>query len=199
MDSCAWLEYAIQMAARALTDIEGQIRLWIKKNKRQNSRLEFKLRVDLGTPGAKAEFIRDVIALANSEGEDPRDDGHLVVGFKDGRHHDIASDHYDGATFGQLLDSYIFPPVACVYEEFPHKGHGRVGVLVIKPDAGVLYVVNKKLQDHKGQPLLSPGQCWGRKSDRKVELSGETIHARLRDILDSRIDEATDSLKSRIK
>ena len=50
--------------------------LWIKKNKKEDSRLEFKLRIDLGTPAAKAEFIRDVIALANSEGEYPRKAGH---------------------------------------------------------------------------------------------------------------------------
>jgi hypothetical protein len=79
------------MPAPITTDLESQIRLWIKNNKKENSRLEFKLKVDLSTPGAKAEFIRDVIALANSEGEVPRDDGYLVIGFKDGRYHDIAS------------------------------------------------------------------------------------------------------------
>jgi len=72
------------MAAPTQTDIESQVRLWIKKNKKENSRLEFKLRIDLGTPGAKAEFIRDVIALANSEGEYPRNEGYLVVGAKNG-------------------------------------------------------------------------------------------------------------------
>jgi hypothetical protein len=91
------------MAEPIKTDLESQIRLWTKNNKKENSRLEFKLKVDLSTPGAKAEFIRDVIALANSEGEDPRGDGHLVIGFKDGRHHDVAGEHYDGATFGQIL------------------------------------------------------------------------------------------------
>jgi hypothetical protein len=52
-------------------DLEAHVRLRIKKNKKENSRLAFKLKVDLGTPGAKAEFIRDVIALANSEGAPP--------------------------------------------------------------------------------------------------------------------------------
>lgn len=187
------------MPAPTPKELQSQVLLWIGNNKKENSRLEFKLKVDLRTPSAKAEFIRDVIALANSEGENPREDGHLVIGFKDGRHHDIASEHYDGATFGQLLDSYIFPTVTCMYEEFVHEGRGRVGVLIVKADAETLYVVNKKLQDHKGQPLLRSGQCWGRKADRKVELSGEAIHARLRDILDGKIDEATHPLKARIK
>src|ERR1051326_7402337 len=105
------------MAEPIKTELETRVRLWIKENKKENKRLEFKLKVDVSTPGAKAEFIRDVIALANSEGEDPREDGHLVIGFKDGRFHEKEKEHYDGATFGQILDSYIFPPLTYAYEE----------------------------------------------------------------------------------
>jgi hypothetical protein len=61
-------------------DLEERIRLWITKNVKENSRLEFKLRIDLTTPGAKAEFIKDVIALANSEGESaPPDSAHVYA------------------------------------------------------------------------------------------------------------------------
>lgn len=192
------LEYAVEMAEPIKTDLESQVRLWIKRKNKETSRLEFKQKVDLSTPGAKAEFIRDVIALANSEGENPRDVGHLVIGLKDGRFHEHKTTHYDGATFGQILDSYIFPAVNYAYEEFSFAGRGRVGVLIIKPDTKVLYVVNKKMQDND-RVLLSPGECFERKSDRKVELSGEAIHGRLRDIVESRIDDATDPLKTRIK
>jgi hypothetical protein len=87
--------------------------------------LNSKLRVDLSTPGAKAEFIRDVIALANSEGECPRSEGHLVIGFRNGQRHDVKNENYDGARFGQILDSYIFPAVETVYEEFGNKSRGR--------------------------------------------------------------------------
>lgn len=199
MDSSQPLEYAVQMAAQAQNDFESQVWLWIKKKKKENSRLEFKLRIDLTTPGAKAEFIRDVMALANSEGENPRKDGHLVIGFRDGQHQDIAGEHYDGAKFGELLDSYIFPAVDYEYEEFSHKSRGCIGVLTVKADPLVLHLVNKKLHDREGKPLPSPGQCWGRKSDRKVELSGEAVHERLREIIASRIDAATQPLRKRIK
>jgi len=193
------LEYAVEMVEPSKeTDLESQVRLWIKHKNKETSRLEFKQKVDLSTPGAKAEFIRDVIALANSEGENPRAVGHLVIGLKDGRLHKDETAHYDGATFGQILDSYIFPAVDYAYEEFSFTGHRRVGVLIIKPNTRVLYVVNKRMQDND-RVLLSPGQCFGRKSDRKVELSGEAIHGRLRDIVESRIEEATDPLKTRIK
>jgi len=187
------------MAQPVKTDLETQVRLWIKKNRKENSRLEFKLRVDLSTPGAKAEFIRDVIALANSEGDNPRDGGHLVIGFKNGKHRDVQPEHYDGARFGELLDSHIYPSVETLYEEYGDKRHPRVGVLVIKPKTDTLYVVSKRLLDENGQPLLLPGQSWGRKSDRKVELSGEAIHARLKDILDARVEEAVAPFEERIK
>lgn len=157
------------MAESIKTDLESQIRLWIRKNAKESSRLEFKLKLDNTTPGAKAEFIRDVIALANSEGETPREDGYLVVGFKDGRFHD-KNGRYEGAAFGQLLDSSIFPAAKYEWKTFEVEGR-NITVLVIKPDADVVYVVNKKLQDDNGRVLLSPGQSWGRKAERKIDLS----------------------------
>jgi len=186
------------MAAPAKTGIEPQVRQWIRKNKKENSRLEFKQRIDLSTAGAKAEFVRDMIALANSEGEFPRDDGYLVVGFKNGKRFDVRGEHYDGATFGQILDSYVFPPISMSYEEFSNGSRGRVGVLIAKPNPDVLYVVRRKLHDNTGKAALLPGQCWGRKADRKIELDGEAIHARYRKITERRVEDATASLKGRI-
>lgn len=193
------LEYAVEMPEPIKMDLERQVRLWIDKNKKEDSRLEFKLKVDLSTPGAKAEFIRDVIALANSEGEDPRQDAHLVIGFKDGRFHGGKNERYDGATFGQLLDANIFPSLKYAYEEFNLPKARRIGVLIVKPDGRALYVVKKRLLDSNGRVLLSPGQCLGRKADRKIDLDGDEIHARLASILESRIEEATRPLKKRIK
>lgn len=186
------------MNAPSKTDLESQIRHWIKTNKRESRRLEFKLKIDLSTPGAKAEFIRDVIALANSEGEDPPENGYLVIGFKDGRFYESKNEHYDGATFGQLLDSNISPPLKYAYEQFSFSA-GRIGVLIIKPESSTLYVVKKKLQDSNGRVLLTPGQCLGRKSDRKIDLDGDEIHARLQDLLKRRIEKATQLLTKRIK
>jgi len=126
------------MAEPINPDLESQVKLWIKKNAKESSRLEFKLKVEIGAPGGKAEFIRDVIALANSEGETPREDGHLVIGFKDGRFH-VKDEHYDGARFGQILDSYIFPAVNYAWKAFEVKG-ASIGVLLIRPAMEVVYV-----------------------------------------------------------
>lgn len=179
------------------TDLERQLKLWIRKNKRENSRLEFKLKVDFSTPGAKAEFIRDVIALANSEGESPRDDGYLVVGFREGDFYEKPA-HYEGATFGQILDSNISPTLRYTYDEFTVERR-RIGVLTIRPDTNLLYVVKKQLQDENGHVLLSSGQSWGRKADRKTGLTGEEIHKRLRDIAKRQIEEATRPLRETIE
>src|SRR5208282_6613867 len=97
------LQYAVRMTAPL--DLESQIWLWIKQNKKEGGRLEFKLRIDLSTPGSKAEFIRDIIALANSDGEHPRREGYLVIGFRNTQRHDVKSEHYEGASFSQLLSS----------------------------------------------------------------------------------------------
>src|SRR5437016_12922594 len=46
------LEYAFEMAWPVKKEIETHVWLWIKKNKKEHSRPEFKLRIDLSTPGA---------------------------------------------------------------------------------------------------------------------------------------------------
>jgi hypothetical protein len=178
--------------------LEDKIRIWMKKNKKENSRLEFKLKVDLSTKGAKAEFIRDVIALANSEGEYPRSDGYLVIGFRNGEYFDIQSEHYEGAKFGQLLDSYISPHVNVSYEEFKNWKRGHAGVLVVKPDVDALCIASKELRDKKGKLELSPGQSWGRNADRKIALHGEAIQRRLTHITERKIDAAKSSLEEQI-
>ena len=185
------------MAEPTKIDLERRLRLWIEKNEKESSRLEFKLKLQISTPGGKAEFIRDVMALANSEGEAPREEGHLVIGFKDGRFHD-KNEHYEGATFGQILDSHIFPAVNYALKAFEVEGKS-IYVLVIRADAEVVYVVNKKLQDDSGRVLLSPGQSWGRKADRKIDLSGEHIHERLQEIAKRQVERATEPLRKRIK
>jgi hypothetical protein len=185
------------MTSSGTDDLAHKVRGWIRRKTKENSRREFKLRVALDTPGAKAEFIKDVIALANSEGEFPRAEGHLIIGFSEGKRQDVSIEHYDGATFGQILDSYVFPPISTEYVEFGNKA--RVGVLVIKGDANVLHVISKKLPDEKGKALLLPGQSWGRVSDRKHDLDGTAISARQQTILDRKIGDATAPLHARIE
>lgn len=180
------------------SQLSDKTRRWIKQRKKEDQRLEFKKRIDLSTPATKAEFIRDVIALANSGGEYPREEGYLVVGVKDGKCFDISRELYDGATFGQIMHSYISPCPDTSYEEFASGKRRRVGVLVIRPDPKVLYVVQKRLQDDLGKLVLLPGQSWGRRSAGKYELLGSEIQERIRAIMEREIDEASLQLKEKI-
>ena len=191
------LEYAFKMAARAKTDLEIQVRKWITQNPKENSRLEFKQRIDHSNPAVKAEFIRDVIALANSEGEFPRHDGYLVIGFRDGKCHDIGPEGYDGAVFAEILNALVAPSPVTSYEEFSNGRRGRIGVLVVKPDISVLYVVRKQLKTDE-RIHLQPGQSWGRRSAGKKELDGDAIQSRLDAIANRKIADATTPLVERI-
>ena len=179
-----------------MSSVEDKIRGWIKKNSKENSRLEFKRRIALDNAGAKAEFIRDLIALANSEGEFPRAEGYLVIGCKDGKRYDIAGENYDGAALGQLLDSYVYPAISTEYIEFGTRA--RVGVLVVKGDLDDVHIVSKRLPDENGKALLFPGQSWGRASDRKIELDGVAISSRHRAILERKIADAVAPFQARI-
>jgi len=187
------------MPPRDKTGIEAQVRQWMKDVKRENSRLEFKLLIDVSTIGKKAEFIRDVIALANSEGEYPRENGLLVVGFKNGKYQDVAGDHYDGATFGQIIDANVFPALDTQYEEFSNEKRGRAGLLIIKPNPDVLYTTRKRVYDKNGTAELVPGQSWGRRGDRKIQLTGDAIHKRFCEIVERRVEKATTELQERIE
>jgi hypothetical protein len=186
------------MAMHDKAGIEAQVRQWMRDNKKENSRLEFKLLIDVTNVSTKAEFVRDVIALANSEGEYPRADGLLVIGFRNGKYQDVAPSHYEGAVFSQIVDAYISPLLTTRYEEFSNGKRGRVGLLIVKSDPDVIYVVRKVVRDKSNPPELLPGQAWGRRGDRKLDLTGDDIHQRFREILDRRIEVAKTELQDRI-
>jgi len=186
------------MALHDKPGIEAQVRQWMRDNKKENSRLDFKLLIDLGSVSTKAEFVRDVISLANSEGEHPREDGLLVIGFRNGKYQDVASSHYDGAIFSQIVDAYISPLLTTRYEEFSNGKRGRTGLLIVKPDPDVIYVVRKVVRDKNSPPELLPGQAWSRRGDRKLDLTGDDIYQRFREILDRKIEAAKTDLQERI-
>ena len=178
--------------------IEAQVCLWMRDNKKENSRLEFKLLIDVTSVSTKAEFVRDVVSLANSEGEYPREDGLLVIGFRNGKYQDVAPSHYEGAVFSQIVEAYISPLLTTRYEEFSNGKRGRAGLLIVKPDPDVIYVVRKMVRDKNNPPELLPGQAWGRRGDRKLDLTGDDIHQRFREILDRKIEAAKTDLQERI-
>ncbi len=157
---------------------EKRLRELIRKDTKETRRIEFKQRLVLDTPSAKAEFVRDVIALANSEGEVPRQPAWYVIGVKRGKVFDVSSGHLDGATLSDIVDGLVSPPLDIRYEEIGPKSR-RIGVLTITPDERCVYLVKADYRDGNGLKLLSAGQCWGRRADKKVRLSGTEITDRM--------------------
>ena len=171
---------------------------WIRTRKKESKRIEFKACVDIIAPERKAEFIRDVISLANSEGEQPRDPGYLVIGCKDGRTFDVTSSHFDGANFRQIVEAYVSPELTMEYEEIDTPENTRIGILAIKADPEKLYVVRKRLSN-RGKSLLEAGQSWGRAVAGKVPLDGDAISERIRQISETKVERAVEPLRGRIE
>lgn len=189
----------IGMAQRQQSDLGETFLACLKRNAKETARLEYKREVDVSDRTRKAEFVRDVIALANSEGEIPRKPGHLVLGFLDGEFFDVRSKQYEASAFGKVLDAYISPTLSYDYDEFSNGQRGRFGVLTIRPKATTLYVVRKDLEAADRRRLLSAGQSWGRRADRKQALTGDDIHARWKDIALRQGDSIRKPLKRRIE
>ena len=160
------------------SEIEILLRGWLAANQKEDARLEFKLRVELSTVGGKTEFIRDVLSLANSDGEFNRGYGYLVIGFREGEYYDVRSQSYDGAKFSQIVEANISPDINLSYQEFDNSEGGRIGVVTLAPDPNALYVVRQELREEKGRAELLPGQAWGRKhAGLKIVLEGHMIQA----------------------
>ena len=170
----------------------------VKGNVKEHRRLEFKQRIELSTLNGKAEFVRDVLALANSEDEIPREPGHLVLGAKNGQVWDVTTESYDGATFRDIIRALIAPDLQVEYEELTVERVKRFGVLKIRPDPEQLYFVKKDLASQDGKKLLVAGQAWGRLGDQKVKLLGDDIIARIERIKASSSNRAMGPLLRRI-
>jgi hypothetical protein len=174
------------------------VRQLLKPGKVEGPRLELKRELVLTPVAKRAEFIRDLLSLANSEGEYPRENAYLVLGVKDGMLTDTSALNLDGAQLGQIMDAHIVPPLKYLHCSFYLKKGVRTDVIEIEPDGNVLYIVKGDLKDEKNQILLRAGQSWGRRADRKIHLSGPDIIARLQQIQSRLCELATSPLKQRL-
>jgi hypothetical protein len=169
----------------------------IAQKAKENGRLEFKERIELTSTSGKAEFVRDVLALANSEGEIPREIAHLVIGVGQTSIPGIPLGTYDGATLRDIVHAYIAPDLQVEYEELPTADGVRIGVLEVTPDPQQLYIAKKDLSSD-GKKLLVAGQVWGRLGDQKVKLDGKAIVGRIAKVKDYSASQAQESLQRRL-
>jgi hypothetical protein len=187
------------MALSQKNPLEKKILAYLRRNAKETARLEYKREVDLSDVDRRAELIRDVISLANSEGESPRSPGYLVLGFCEGEYFDVGPKKYEASKFGKILDANISPPLSYEYDEFPNGQGGRFGVLTIQALTSALYIVRQDSARSDGRWLLKAGQSWGRRADRKIALDGDDIQTRLKEIVARMGDSIRKPLNRRIE
>ena len=96
----------------------------------ENTRIEFKRELDLAVARSKAEFIKDVIALANTA----QDVGYLLVGVDDNKML-VGTRPLEEEQIQQILSTYITPPVIATFEivPIPSVGFSSIAILEIRP------------------------------------------------------------------
>jgi hypothetical protein len=151
------LDNRTNMTEQEISKIEKAVLM----GKKETALLEFKAKLDVRTDSGKAEFIRDVLSLANSE-EQAANTSHMLIGIKGAKFFEIESLGLDGATFNQIVAAYISPELVIEYQQVQIRRH-IVGVLTIRPVISTIYVVRKDLNGADGKKFLLAGQSWGEK------------------------------------
>ncbi len=97
----------------------------------ENSFIDFKIKLDLTVARSKAEFIKDVIAIANSN----RDGGYLLLGIADDKII-VGIKQIEEERIQQICHAYITPPVNidCKLKQMtPDDTPKKVGIIFIHP------------------------------------------------------------------
>lgn len=125
-----------EMEEKDLLDIISKLR----DKKREWQTVDAKRELSLTGIGEKAEFVKDIIAMANN-GEK----SYLVIGLVDGTFEDIGTlpRHYQKSDLNQILSDKIDPPITVDYQEFTINGneYGLVEIIGYSPP----YIVARDL------------------------------------------------------
>jgi hypothetical protein len=151
----------------------------------ETTNVEFKRELHLGTRDEKAEFVRDVLALANTQVTGER---YLVTGF-DPKTHDFttsADPRITQDTIENVLNEYTKPPPRVLYKTFPWTdGSGEVGLLEVARDrTKVPYRVSRRLAGERktieeGHVFVRHGSHIATASDEEIaDLVAESQRAR---------------------
>ena len=181
----AFPTYAGMVLATETAATKGQVLLASLLEDWETPTTEFKRELRLNTKDEKAEFIRDVLALANTRASGQR---HLITGF-DNRTRQFtttADDKVTQDTIENLLNEYSEPPVTVRYKRFQaESGVGDVGVLeVLRDRTQVPYRVARRLAGErkaleKSDVYVRHGSHVAKASEDEVaELEDEAKRAR---------------------
>ncbi|BDI32604.1 hypothetical protein CCAX7_46550 [Capsulimonas corticalis] len=114
----------------------------------ETTSVDFKRELKLDTASEKAEFIKDVIALANTQASGKR---YLIIGFDDKtrNYHTPVSGSISSNRIEQILANHTKPMINVKYQAINYKG-GTVGQIEILRNAiDIPYKVSKSIGDKK--------------------------------------------------
>lgn len=138
--------------------------------KSEDGKTDHKATLVIKSKDQKAEFIKDVMAFANSH--DPGN-AYLVIGAKDKKVMDISGLHLDGATLREIVNSVVDPAIRFEYFEKSIDGQ-TVGLVEIPQSSQRFHLVSKDYVD-KSVKLLRRSECWIRDGDSKRPLKHQDL------------------------
>jgi len=142
----------------------------------ETTNTDFKRELHLESNDDKAEFVRDVLALANTK---VTGDRYLVIGF-DPKSHDFTTSADPRVTQDRIedvLNEYTSPPVTVKYTTSPWiDGAGELSIVEVRRDrTKVPYRVKKDLTGAKRS--IRVGQAFVRHGSHVAEASAEEVAA----------------------
>jgi hypothetical protein len=149
----------------------------------ETTNVEFKRELHLDKADERAEFVRDIMALANTQ---VTGDRFMVVGFGP-RSHDFETDidpRITGDRIEDILDRYTKPTVTLRYRPFDWLTSGRAAVLEIHRDRAkvpyrVMGAIGKERRIEHGQVYVRHGSHVVLASDDEIsDLEAEAARGR---------------------
>lgn len=144
----------------------------------ESETVEYKESCVLASDGQKAEFVKDLLALVNAHGDEPR---YLVIGVANsGELKGVGANAYDENVYRQIADSAIMPPVPYSFQRYKVQGN-EIIVLAVEPSAKRFHLAKKQMAAsgnvvlHKGEILIRRGTSKGALTEWDMERFRQSI------------------------
>ena len=161
----------------------------------EDSKIDFKRTLDIHTRQGKAELVKDVSAIANSEPvSDPT--GYYIIGASHTRLVDISQLNLDDATLQQIVNSRCHKPVIFQYRQFTIKGK-TIGVIIIPKSDERPHLVSENYFDSKQNKLLQKGTCYIRKGSSTDIATREDLDLMYEERIQKRVENDIELQKQR--
>jgi len=154
--------------------------------RRETSRVDLKLELNLDTPWHKAEFVKDLMAFAN--GHEP-ETAYILIGVRDdGEVIGLQAPLHDEARLQQIAADYTDPPVD--FSFYPCiLGGVTIGVIEIPVSSERFHVARSDIQQSGGKHLLREGETVIRQGTMRRPLAAIDFRRLKEDLLRNAIPE----------